>query len=67
MLAVTYSSLILTIKNKLVFLFNGNFSVAVDGLQLLIAVLLLVLGIMVAFSCMVKLLKKEIPAAEGQT
>ncbi|AEF82997.1 carbon starvation CstA family protein [Leadbettera azotonutricia] len=64
MLAVTYSSLVLIIKNKLGFLFSGNFNVAVDGLQLSIAALLLILGIMVAFSCTIKLLKKP-PAAMG--
>jgi carbon starvation protein len=59
MLAVTYSSLALTIKNKFLLLQSGKFSAGVDGLQLGIAVLLLVLGILVAASCAVKLLKKE--------
>jgi carbon starvation protein len=55
MLAVTYSSLVLTIRNKLRLLFRGSFVVAVDGLQLAIAALLLFLGILVAVSCIVKL------------
>jgi carbon starvation protein len=55
MLAVTYSSLALTIRNKLRLLFRGSFVVAVDGLQLAIAALLLFLGVLVAISCIVKL------------
>jgi carbon starvation protein len=58
MLAVTYSSLVLTIRNKILLLRSGAFNAAVDGLQLGIAVLLLVLGILVAVSCAVKLLEK---------
>jgi carbon starvation protein len=51
MLAVTYSSLVLTIRNKLMLFMRGTFSAAVDGLQLAIACLLLLLGIMVTVSC----------------
>jgi carbon starvation protein len=68
MLAVTYSSLFLIIKNKLALLPGGAFSIAVDGLQMAIAALLLVLGIMVAISCLVKLLEKDAAAKiAGQT
>jgi carbon starvation protein len=63
MLAVTYSSLVLTIKNKLVLIHSPSFNAAVDGLQMVIAALLLILGIMVAVSCLIKLLKKDPPAA----
>jgi carbon starvation protein len=59
MLAVTYTSLALTIKNKFLLLLSGKFSAGVDGLQTGIAVLLLILGILVAVSCAVRLLKKE--------
>jgi carbon starvation protein len=59
MLAVTYTSLFLSIKNKVTLLLNGKFIPAVDGIQMGIAVLLLVLGILVALSCAVKLLGKD--------
>ncbi|MDR0473663.1 MAG: carbon starvation protein A [Treponema sp.] len=59
MLTVTYFSLVLTIKGKIRFLFDGKFDPVVDGTQMGIAVLLLVLGIMVAASCAVKLLSKD--------
>jgi len=59
MLAVTYTSLSLSIKNKFLLFLKGNFNPAVDGVQLFIAILLLVLGILVAVSCAVKLLGKS--------
>jgi carbon starvation protein len=59
MLAVTYTSLSLSIKNKILLFLNGNFNPAVDGIQLFIAILLLVLGILVAVSCAVKLFSKS--------
>jgi len=59
MLAVTYTSLSLSIRNKILLLSEGNFNPAVDGIQMLIAVLLLVLGILVAVSCAAKLLNKS--------
>jgi carbon starvation protein len=59
MLAVTFTSLVLSIKGKANLLRQGNFHIAVDGLQMGIAILLLVLGIMVAISCTIKLLEKE--------
>jgi carbon starvation protein len=58
MLAVTFSSLALTIWEKAAAIAAGNFTPAAEGLQLLISVLLLVLGIMVAVSCTVKLLER---------
>jgi carbon starvation protein len=59
MLAVTYTSLSLSIRSKILLLLNGNFNPAVDGIQMSIAILLLILGILVALSCMLKLLKKD--------
>jgi len=59
MLAVTYTSLSLSIRNKILLLLNGKFNPAVDGIQMFIAILLLVLGILVAVSCAVKLLVKS--------
>jgi len=59
MLAVTYTSLALSIKNKIMLLVNSKFNPAVDGIQMCIAVLLLVLGILVAISCAKKLLEKD--------
>jgi carbon starvation protein len=58
MLAVTYTSLVLNIKNKIMLLMDGKFNFHVDGIQLAIAVLLLVLGILVAVSCAKRLLEK---------
>jgi carbon starvation protein len=59
MLAVTYTSLSLSIRAKIMLLLNVTFSAAVDGIQMCIAILLLVLGILVAASCAVKLLEKN--------
>jgi carbon starvation protein len=55
MLAVTFSSLALTIKGKIGLLYRGTFTLAVDGLQLIIAALLFSLGILVVISCAAKL------------
>jgi carbon starvation protein len=55
MLAVTFSSLALTIKSKIGLLCRGVFTFAADGLQLIIAALLLSLGILVVISCTAKL------------
>ena len=57
MLIVTFSSLILTIVNRSILISQGIDS-TVPGLQLGIAALLLILGVMVAVSCAAKLLKK---------
>jgi carbon starvation protein len=66
MLAVTYTSLVLSIINKVKLLLNGGFNPNVDGIQMGIAVLLLVLGILVAVSCARKLLEKSQPEAETE-
>ncbi|MDR3192666.1 MAG: carbon starvation protein A [Treponema sp.] len=55
MLAVTFSSLALTIKSKIGLLYRGVFIPASDGLQLTIAGLLFFLGVLVVFSCVAKL------------
>jgi hypothetical protein len=49
----------LSIKGKAALLRQGNFNITVDGLQMSIAILLLVLGILVAIACAKKLLEKE--------
>jgi carbon starvation protein len=65
MLAVTYTSLVMSIRSKILLLTNGNFIPGVDGIQLCIAVLLLILGILVAVSCAKKLLEKDRIDAES--
>ncbi|MDR0497744.1 MAG: carbon starvation protein A [Treponema sp.] len=59
MLAVTFSSLVLSIRDRVVLLIQGNSNVTILGLQISIAALLLVLGTLVAISCAVKLTEKE--------
>jgi carbon starvation protein len=58
MLAVTFSSLVLTIKDKIELLYRGAFSSAA-GLQLIIAALLFSLGILVVVSCAAKLRSRK--------
>jgi carbon starvation protein len=65
MLTVTYTSLSLSIRNKILILQAGTFNPHVDGIQLGIACLLLILGILVAVSCAKKLLEKEKGVAAG--
>jgi carbon starvation protein len=68
MLAVTYSSLGITVGTKILRLFRGVFDPRVDGLQLCLALALLVLGLMVGLSCLVKLFSKNtVPEAAGET
>ena len=64
MLVVTYSSLALTIGGKIRLALGGTFDPAVDGLQLAIALLLLVLGILAAVSCAAKFASPGIPGRE---
>ena len=59
MLTVTYTSLVLSIRGKIFLFMDGKFNLRVDGIQLSIAVLLLILGILVAVSCAVKLLSRD--------
>jgi carbon starvation protein len=58
MLAVTFTSLVLSIKDRAVLILRGSQNISVLGLQIGIAALLLVLGILVAISCAAKLLEK---------
>lgn len=62
MLAVTFSALvqktIALVKN----IAGGNATMLVDGLQFIVAILLMVLGVLVAFSCLKKLFTKKAEA-----
>lgn len=55
MLAVTFTALVQKTIALVGNVINGKATFLVDGLQLIVAVLLMVLGIMVAFSCLKKL------------
>jgi carbon starvation protein len=59
MLAVTFTALVFTIRSKSAKLFDGSFGFAADGLQLIFAILLLILGIIVAVSGVQKLTEKS--------
>ncbi|MCL1958206.1 MAG: carbon starvation protein A, partial [Spirochaetes bacterium] len=59
MLTVTYTSLVISIRSKIHPLLKGEDITQTNGIQLCIAVLLLVLGILVAVSCAIKLLEKD--------
>ncbi len=62
MLAVTFTALvqktIALVKN----IAGGNATMLVDGLQFIVAILLMVLGVLVAFSCLRKLFTKKAEA-----
>ena len=58
MLAVTFTALAQKTMALVGNVANGNATFLVDGLQLIIAVLLMVLGVLVAASCFQKLFKK---------
>jgi len=58
MLAVTFTSLVLSIKDRVVLLLRGSQNASAPGMQIIIAALLLVLGVLVAISCAKKLLEK---------
>ena len=64
MLAVTFTALIQKTIALVTNVANGQATFLVDGLQLIVAVLLMVLGVLVAFSCLKKLFgKKEVQTA----
>jgi carbon starvation protein len=65
MLAVTFTALIFTIKAKSALLAGGGFKFEADGLQLIFAVLLLILGIMVAVSGIKKLSRQPVAGRQG--
>lgn len=59
MLAVTFTALVQKTIALVQNVVDGNATFLVDGLQLIIAVLLMVLGVLVAASCLRKLFKKK--------
>ena len=59
MLAVTFTALVQKTIALVQNVVNGNATFFVDGLQLIIAILLMVLGVLVAASCFQKLFKKK--------
>ncbi len=59
MLAVTFTALVQKTIVLVSNIINGNATVLVDGLQLIVAVLLMILGVMVALSCLKKLFGHE--------
>ena len=63
MLVVTFTALIQKTIALVTNMVNGTATVLVDGLQFVVAILLMVLGVMVAFSCLKKLFGKKAEAA----
>jgi carbon starvation protein len=59
MLAVTFTSLVLSIKDRAILLSHGSQNISAPALQIGIAALLLILGILVAISCAKKLFEKN--------
>lgn len=59
MLVVTFTALVQKTIALVGNIANGNATFLVDGLQLIIAVLLMILGVLVAASCFQKLFKKK--------
>ena len=62
MLAVTFTALIQKTIALVSNFMSGNATLLVDGLQFVVAVLLMVLGVMVAFSCLKKLFGRKAAA-----
>ncbi|MCL2155886.1 MAG: carbon starvation protein A [Leptospirales bacterium] len=58
MMTVTFTSLIFSIKNKIILFLSGNFNMAIDGFQFVILIMLFILGLIVLISCGKKLLKQ---------
>ncbi|MCL2877461.1 MAG: carbon starvation protein A [Acidobacteria bacterium] len=65
MLIITYASLAMTIRARATLILQGNINAMVPGLQMGIAALLLILGILVAIACAAKLLEKPEPSHKG--
>lgn len=61
MFAVTFSSLVMAIRARAIIILQGDAAVMVPAMQMSLAALLLILGIIVAVSCAVKLLEKPEP------
>jgi len=58
MMTITFTSLFLSIKSKIILFLDGGFNMVIDGFQFIILIMLFILGIIVLISCSVKLLKK---------
>ena len=63
MLAVTFTALVQKTIALVTNIVNGKAKLLVDGLQFIVAILLMVLGVLVAFSCLKKLFGKKAEAA----
>ena len=63
MLAVTFTALVQKTITLVTNIVNGQATLLVDGLQFIVAILLMVLGVLVAFSCLKKLFGKKAEAA----
>ena len=63
MLAVTFTALVQKTIALVANIVNGKATLLVDGLQFIVAILLMVLGVLVAFSCLKKLFGKKAEAA----
>jgi carbon starvation protein len=68
MLVVTMTALVMAVYNIFVKMGVGKFDFLTDGLQLIVAVLLMGLAVMVAYHCLRKLFEKEkkVPAGESE-
>ena len=65
MLVVTMTALVMAVGNIFVKIGAGKFVLLTDGLQLIVAVLLMALAVMVAYHCLRKLFEK--PAKENRS
>ena len=65
MIAVTFTYLTLSIRTRVLLIIKGSANVSILGLQIGIAALLLILGILVAVSCTRELLKKDKSCSEA--
>lgn len=63
MLVVTFTALVQKTIALVTNIVNGQATLLVDGLQFIVAILLMVLGVLVAFSCLKKLFGKKAEAA----
>lgn len=63
MLVVTFTALVQKTIALVTNMVNGKATLLVDGLQFIVAILLMVLGVLVAFSCLKKLFGKKAEAA----
>ncbi len=66
MLGVTMTALVMAVWNIFIKLGHGQFVFLTDGLQLIVASLLMALAVMVAYHCLRKLAEKPAPAKLGK-